>query len=228
MPITLGAITFDDATTAVKEKLEEVGGRNERRVTISGLVTGLSNASAIESALDGILDAASLADYSAELRLRDGRRLWVRRETYRREVRADDLVGSFTLELGARDAIEESVAESITNWPITASGTTLNTASAGNVYSRPVITLVAIGTLVDPAVSDGARTVSYSGMVADGETLVFDAVANAVLLEGTDVTPYTTGEFPRIAPEGTTLTYSDDASSSHTATGTVGFRDRWW
>ena len=42
MSITLGPVTFDDSTTAVKEKLEEVGGRDERRITISGIVTGLS------------------------------------------------------------------------------------------------------------------------------------------------------------------------------------------
>jgi hypothetical protein len=55
-----------------------------------------------------------------------------------------------------------------------------------------------------------------------------DGRSGVVTLEGADVTPYTSGEFPRIAPEGTTLTYEDDAASSHTAAVTVAFRDRWW
>jgi hypothetical protein len=228
MPVTLGAITLDDATTAFKEKLEEVGGRDERRITVSGLVTGFSAVPAIESRLDEILDAASLSDYTAELSLRPGRWLLVRRQSYRREVRADDLVGAFTLELGARNAFEESVDVTSLNWPIATSGATLNAASAGTLYARPVITLVASGTLIDPAFSDGERTLSFSGTVADAESLVIDALAGIVTLEGDDVTPYTAGEFPRIPPEGVTLTYTDDAASSHTATATVAFRDRWW
>lgn len=228
MPVTLGPVTFDAANTAVKEKLEEVGGRNERRITVSGLITGLNTAAAIESRLDEILDAASLADYSAELILRPGRRLWVRREAFRREVRAEELAGAFTLDLAARDAFEESTDVTVLNWVITASGATLNAASAGTLFARPVIALTASGNLMDPAVSDGERTIAFSGTVGDGQVLMFDAAARIVMLEGDDVTPYTTGDFPRVPPEGATLTYTDHASSSHTATATVAFRDRWW
>ena len=39
MAVTLGSVTFDDAHTTVREKLEEVGGRNERRITVSGAIT---------------------------------------------------------------------------------------------------------------------------------------------------------------------------------------------
>ena len=165
MPITLGTVTFDDANTAVKEKLEEVGGRNERRVTVSGLITGLNTAAAIESRLDEVLDAASVLDYSAALIVRPGRRLWVRREAFRREVRADELAGAFTLELAARDAFEESTDITLLNWIIATSGATLNAASAGTLSAWPVITLTANGTLIDPAVSDGERTIAFSGTV---------------------------------------------------------------
>ena len=65
---------------------------------------------------------------------------------------------------------------------------------------------------------DGTRTIAYAGLVGDGETLTFDAVEGLVLLEGEDVTPYTTGVFPEVTSEGTTLTYEDDNSSSHNAT----------
>lgn len=228
MPITLGNVTFDEANTTVREKLEEVGGRNERRITLTGLVLGESAVADIEARLDAMLDAASLEDYSGVLSLRAGRRLLVRRDAFKRELRPEELVGAFTLDLSARDPFEESIAETLLNWTIAVSGATLAAAALGTMDARPVITLVATGTLIDPALSDGARTMAFSGTVQDGESLVFDAPAGKVMLEGADVTPYTTGDFPRIAPEGTTLSFTDATSSSHTATATVRFRSRWW
>jgi len=228
MAVTLGPITFDEAYTSVAEKLEEVGGRNERTITLSGMIAGHNTVAAIESDIDDILDAASVEDYTAELSLRAGRRLWVRRNEFTREVKAESLVGAFTLELAAKDAFEESSALTTVNWTITASGQTQAASSSGSVYAKPKFSLVATGTIIDPAFSDGTRTLSFSGTVADTETLVFDAVTSAATLEGTDVTPYTSGLFPQVDPAGTTLTYTDDAGSSHTAQVTVTYRDRYW
>lgn len=228
MAITLGSLTFDESRTTISEAHEEVGGRNERAIVIKGVIVGKTSVAAIHAELDAILDTASVEDYTVELSLRAGRRLLVRRNAFFREVSGESLVGSFTLELGARNAFEEATAETSANWPVTASGATLNRTAAGNVYAEPKITLVASGAVVNPAFSDGTRTISYSGTVADGETLVFDGSARVATLEGVDVTPYTSGVFPRVSPEGTVLTYIDDASSSHTATVTVAFRDRWW
>lgn len=228
MPITLGSVIFDEANTTVREKLEEVGGRNERRITLTGLVLGESAVADIEARLDAMLDAASLEDYSGVLSVRAGRRLLVRRDAFKRELRPEELVGAFTLDLSARDPFEESIAETLLNWMIAASGATLTASALGTMDARPVITFVASGTLIDPALSDGTRTLAFSGTVQDGEALVFDAPAGKVTLQGADVTPYTTGDFPRIAPEGTTLTFTDSSASSHTAAATVQFRSRWW
>ncbi len=228
MSITLGSVTFDEANTTVREKLEEVGGRNERRVTISGIVLGDSAPAAIETRLDAILDAASLEDYTGVLSLRANRRLLVRREAFKRELRPEELVGAFTLELSAREPFEESIAETTVSWAIAASGATLSVTPSGTMDARPIISLTATGTLVNPAVGDGARTMGFSGTVPNGQVLVFDAPAGRVTLAGADVTPYTTGQFPRLLPEGTTLTYTDAAASSHTASATVRFRSRWW
>ncbi len=228
MPITLGTVTFDEANTAVKETLEEVGGRNERRIIISGLVTGFSDVASIESRLDDILDAASKQFYTAKLSLRPGRTMFVRRENFRREVRSDALTGAFTLELGARDPFEESEAVSSLLWPISASGAVLAVASAGNLDTPATVTLVAAGELLDPAISDGERTIAYSGMVGVGDMLIFDGTFGHITLNGNDVTPYTSGMFPRVSPEGTTLTFTDDVESTHSAAATVLFQDRWW
>ena len=228
MSITLGSYTFDATHTSVQEAYEEVGGSDARVITVKGLVVGMGTAADIEAALDAILDAASVEDYSAALSIRSGRQLWVRRNAFTREVSAESRIGSFTLELYARNPFEESVAEHSEPWAISASGATLAVSSAGNVFAQPLITLVATGDVVNPAVSDGTRTIAYQGTVSNGSTLIFDGVANTVTLDGDDVTPYSTGLFPRIDPDGTTLTYTDDASSSHTATATVAYRDRWW
>ena len=228
MAITLGPVTFDDAHTTIREKLEEVGGRNERRITISGAIVGQNTVAAIEAQIDAILDAASVEDFSAELSLRPGRRLFVRRNEFSREVQGEALVGAFKLELEAKNAFEESTSITTVNWTVTASGQTQAASSSGTVYAKPKISLVATGTIVDPSFSDGSRTISFSGTVQDGETLVLDADAATATLEGSDVTPYTSGSFPRISPEGVTLTYVDDAASSHTAQITVTYRDRWW
>ncbi len=228
MPITLGSLVFDEANTTFREKLEEVGGRNERHITLSGLILGESSVAALEARLDAMLDAASLEDYSGVLSLRTGRRLFVRRDSFKRELRPEELVGAFTLELAARDPSEEAAAETLINWNIAASGATTNVSSGGTADARPIIALTATGTLIDPALSDGVHTMSFSGTVSIGAVLTLDAAAGKVLLGATDVTPYTTGQFPRITPEGTTLTYTDAVASSHAATAAIRFRDRWW
>lgn len=228
MAVTLGSVTFDEAHTRVRERLEEVGGRDERRIDVSGAIVGESDMEAIEARLDAILDAVSEEDYGAELSLRPGRRLWVRRQAFTREIASDSLVGSFALTLAAKVPLEESIALTTVNWEVTQSGATKSVAAAGNLFSEPTITLVATGSVVNPAFSDGTRTLSYSGVVGDGSSLVLDAPAGKVTLDGEEVTPYCSGEFPRVSSEGTTLTYTDDVASSHTASVTVAYRDRWW
>ena len=53
--------------------------RDARRIEIAGAVEDASSADELEARLDAILDAASGESYEAELRLRPGRRLLVRR-----------------------------------------------------------------------------------------------------------------------------------------------------
>lgn len=227
MAITLGAVAFDETHTTVQEKHEETGGRDARRITITGLILGEATIEAIEARLDAIVKAASESGLVA-LSLRPGRCLWVRRLAFAREVARGPLAGSFTLQLEAPDPFEESAVTHETDWAITASGGTLELAASGNAASRAVIAITAAGRLVNPSVSDGSATLAYEGIVEAGHTLVVDGVQSRVLLDGEDVTPYTSGAFPRIAPEGTMLAYYDDASSTHACEAVVSFRDRWW
>lgn len=228
MGISLGSLTFDDTHTSAKEKYEEVGGRNRRTITLSGIVAGMSTVASIDARLDAVLDEASVEDYSVALSLRAGRRLMVRRNKFTREMSPEQLIGTFTLELGAQNPFEESDTLTIVPWSISASGATLALSTGGNVESLPAILLTATGTIVNPMFSDGVRQLVFSGTVADSQVLSFDAATRLASLDGVDVTPYTTGLFPLITPSGTTLTYTDDATSSHTGSVSVDYRDRWW
>ncbi len=228
MAITLGTYAFDPAHSTVRETHQEIGGRRERVVEIVGLIVGEATVAAIDAVLDSILDAASPDDYDAALSIRPGRQLFVRRTAFKRERSSDAMVGSFELALHARDPYEHSLNPTSQNWSIGASGATLALAAGGNHTSEPVITITAEGELVNPAISDGVWSIVYNGIVSAGSVLVIDGPNARVTLDGVDVTPYTTGLFPEIAPEGTTLTYTDDAASSHDAEAVVSYHDRWW
>jgi len=226
--ITLGTITFDEAHTTVREQYEEVGGRDSRRIEISGLVTGMRSVENIEARLDAILDAASQETFDAALSIRNGRRMLVRRSKFSREILRPRLVGTFSLVLEARDPFEESIAAMSVDWPVTVSGATLLVSAGGNASSLPVIALVASGQVIAPGFSDGSRSLVYGGIVGNNKTLILDAAAGKVWLDSVDVTPYTDGVFPQIQPEGTVLVYSDAEDSSHAASVNVSFHDRWW
>lgn len=228
MAVTLGSLALDPAMITVRETHEEIGGRRERVIEISGMFAGLSSVTAIHDALDAILDAASTEDYSAVLSVRSGRRMFVRRTAFAREVSKDALTGSFKLKLGTRGPFEESTALHQTFWPIAASGVTLTVSTSGTAPAQVVLELTAVGTIVGPSFSDGRRTIAYNGTLHPGDILVLDGANGAASLNGEDVLPYVTGVFPLIVPGESSLSYQDDAGSSHYADVTVEYRDRWW
>ncbi|HOF38495.1 MAG TPA: hypothetical protein PLD73_00355 [Candidatus Hydrogenedentes bacterium] len=228
MAITLNGLLLDEMLTSIQEQHEEVGGRDARTVKIAGVLLGETSVAALEARLDAVLHAASAVDYSAALSIRPGRRLMVRRAAFRREIQHARLVGMFTLKLEARDPFEE--AESLTEiaWPITASPSSLLVNSGGTACALPRIMLTAAGALVRPTFSDGVQCLEYDGIVKEGSFLEFDTARARATLDGEDVTPYTWGAFPRLEPGETTLTYTDQSTSSHQAAATVAFRERWW
>lgn len=228
MSVTLGSVTFDPAATTVRERHEEVGGRRERVVEIAGVIAGQSSEGAIHDALDAILNEASSEEYSVALSLRAGRRMYVRRAEFVRNVSAEALTGTFELTLSARDPFEESTALHIVAWPITASGAELELTTNGNAIAHLVVALTAVDTIVNPSFTDGERTIAYNGTLSAGDVLRFDGGAGIATLNGVDVLPYVTGVFPELDSQGATLTYTDDAASSHAANVTVEYRDRWW
>ncbi len=226
--IMLGTYAFDDARTTVTEKYEEVGGRDARVVQIKGLLDGLASVAELEAALDQILALASEQAEWTPLSLREGRWLQVRRTAFVREVNRGALVGSFTLTFEACDPCETGEDEREIPWAITASGQSVALPAAGTAEAPLRITLQANGNLLEPVFSDGVRQLLYWGTVQTGQVLVLDGAAGCALLNGQDVTPYTQGLFPRVRPGGSVLRYTGSVGSTHAASATVAYRDRWW
>ena len=227
MAISVGTYTFDARTTTVRETYERVGGKETRLITLTGLLRGLADRGAIDTALDGIMAAVSTED-PVYVSIREGRRIRARRESLAREIHGHHLTGQFVVGMRAETAYEESTDPHESPWSIFSSGATLSVANSGNRETVPVVTLTALGSVIGPAVSDGTHTISYGGVLDFGAVLQFDGEGGRVWLDGADVTAYTTGAMPRLAPGETSLTYTDDASSSHLLSGTVTWRDRWW
>lgn len=228
MAVTLGNYTFDDAFTTVSEKLEEVGGRNERSITIKGMVVGKENTQEIHDELDTILAAASTEDYSTELVIRTDRRMLVRRDGFIRDVHGDALTGAFSLHLDALYPHEESLGTLTDEWEVLNSGATHVIDPGGNAETETVITLVPTTDMVNPKLGDGVRTIAYLGTIVAGQSLVFDGVNKTITLDGVDVIASTTGTFPRLTPGGTTLLFVCSPTEGEFATVTTEFRSRWF
>ena len=225
MSVVLGSYVFPDAIR-VREEHEELGGRDGRVVLIEGVVEG-SSATVVVGVLAAVMAAASEVEEGV-LQLRPGRGLLVRRRGFVREVAADGRTGSFVLRLEARDPFEFSLADTTVNWSVVSSGDTQELSTSGNVWAPLLFTVAAVGDLVEPTFSDGIRTMVYEGIVGDGQVLVLDGALGMATLDGADVTAYTGGDFLRVLPGGTTVTFSDDAGSSHSVSVVVSFADRWW
>lgn len=228
MAITLGTYAFDPLHIGITEQYQEIGGRDGRLIKIQGLIGPKDSEDQIEEEMDRLLAAASEDLENTPLSIRPGRRLWVRRTGFSREMHRTARTGAFVVELEARDPFEESEVLSFTPWTCTASGSSKSIASDGNAYAYPILTVCAVGTLIGPAFHDGRRTLRYPGYVQDGQTLVFHGAFRQATVAGQDITPYVQGHFPVIDPNHAVLTYSDEEDSSHNALITVAWRPRWW
>lgn len=226
MPVTLGPISFDEARVVVREKHDEVAGRTVRLVTLTVLLDHAPTLAALEGRLDAIASAAPCDGY-AILSLRPRRRLHVRRLAVSRAIARARLMGSLELKLESRDPTEEADTPRIEVWRTALSGFSRSCLTEGNAPAFPRITLVAGAPVVEPSLSDGIRTITYRGVLTPAQTLVIDGETGRVSLDGEDVTPYTTGDPPRILPPEATLTFGDADDSSHDATITLEYRDRW-
>lgn len=227
MSLYLGPLPLDPAATAVREEQEEIGGRDARIVTITGVVVA-DRAEAVEARLDAVMAAAAGTGNVVALELRPGRRLLARRREFKREVARDGHTGTFTLTLAAEDPFEEAAAETFAQWEIAADGDAVALVTAGNAPAPLSFELTAASTLVSPTLTSGASTLRYDGLLVAGDVLCFDGSRATATLNGAEVTPYVTGTPLWVPPEGANLTYSAGPGGGHTASVLLRWRDRWW
>ena len=172
--VELGSYIFADGLTRVQEEHEEVGGREGRVVVIEGVVEGTSRL-AVEAELDTLLDVASATD-AVVLKVRSGRQMDVRRRGFSREVARDDRTGRFLLRLEAEQPYEYASQDTVVNWTVSASGDTQVLSTSGTVWTPLRVAITASGDLVEPMFSDGVWSMTYEGILGDGQTLVLDGV----------------------------------------------------
>lgn len=223
--ITLGDLEFDPATTAVVEKHEEAGGRDARKIRLTGLLENVADPEALAGALDDVIAAASAESGLLPLVLRAGRVIMVRRTAFTCEVTRPGAAARFVLDLEAPDPFEYAQVASGGSW-LVGPAKNVSLTSGGNVYSPLIITLSPDDTVDNPTFFDGVRTIVYPNDVHSDQTLTVDGVAQKVSVNGEDVTPHTIGVFPRVSRGMNTLTFTGD--NFFTATMTVSWRDRWW
>ncbi len=228
MPITLNGHVFDPALTKAHEYITESAGGRSRTVKVSGVIADRDTVEELETALDAVYHSASRNAYDNELSLREGRRLWVRCIGAERRIGMDTRIGMFELILEALDLTEESVSLAQHSWTIEQHLATRLLATSGTAPALPVIALTAIEPLVAPRLSDGVRTLAYSGTIPAGNTLRIDANRARAFLNDEDITPYIEGDFPKIDPPTTSLVFDTDPQNMPVAQGIVEYRHRWW
>lgn len=225
---TLGAYSFRADRTRVLSDLRFVEDRLRRQVELLGLLDGFPTRADFQAELAG-LDAAVEAFEAgqATLSLVAGRWLAGRVLRYRKTVDEAARSAAFRLIVLSEDRYERSQTLHEATLELTASGQSLALENAGTAESRPRLTLTALGALLDPRLGDGARALTYHGALAPGDALLLNCDAHTAELSGGNALHELVGDWPRLAPGATTLTYSDDAASSHSGLLRVEYRDFW-
>lgn len=101
--------------------------------------------------------------------------------------------------------------------------TNAGTAGTGMLIS---ISPVADGTIVNPSITVGAVTVTWTGSIASGQTLHIDTEGYTIDLSGVNAMAGWTGDWPQLAPGDNTLIFQAGVGSS-AAQLTVSFTARF-
>ncbi|NLV41285.1 MAG: hypothetical protein GXY15_08670 [Candidatus Hydrogenedentes bacterium] len=225
----IGALELDPALTAAKETRERREDGWHRLIALTGLPPLAATAAIREAFLDTLWAAAAPGgDAPVSVSLRTGRAFAAHALRLTRENLRGGGEGAFSALLEALTPWEEAETASTAPWGIAAQGAILAVPCSGTLDAPLTLAFTASGTVYFPSFTDGARTLSFSGTVPGGKTLLLDGPREKAWLDGADVTGQCAGAFPRIGPgPATTLQYLDDPDSSHTGSAALSWRDRW-
>jgi predicted phage tail component-like protein len=91
-------------------------------------------------------------------------------------------------------------------------------SNEGNAETPIIITIT--GTITNPSITFGSEILSYTGTIADGQTLIIDTSSTTAELNGEDVTHNITGDIAFMLRPGNTTVTADNKVS-------VSWRERW-
>jgi hypothetical protein len=226
---SIGSFTFPSRQTAVDIQLRFVEGRTRKVVRVDTILLGSGTLSEFLSevaALEGEIEKFDHGE--ATLSVTDGRYYHGRRLSQQRTLDETARFAAFELRFLTEDRFERSTDLHQSGKTITASGDTLVINQTGNAESRPETILTATGDLVKPCISDGERSITYDDTLSAGSNIVLDSDFQTAVLDGTEnVLPKMSGSLVLLPPGNTTLTYTDDVTSTHSGSLLVKFRDTW-
>lgn len=227
--VRIGLYNFPEAALAVRVTREEILSRVRKTVRLDALLgpfASMDDLLAERANLEGEL--ARLDSGDAHLHLVFGRYHAASRREHQWAIDAQALTLAAHLQLITADPFERSIDTHEVEVDLAATGGTLTIPHAGNIPSRPALVLTAAATVLRPALTDGARTLTWDGLLAPGDVLAIDADRQTAWRNGTEnVLLDIAGDFPRIAPGGSTLSCTASGASPPNAALRVTWRD-WW
>ena len=216
-------------TTLVDERTELVLGRIRKVVKVTLVLEKFSDKSAYEAALSDLEEQVEKLDRGqADLSIHPGRFLSGRRRKWGLVRQDNHCMAVAFLEFLAEDRFERSETENTQSFSVTQSPQSFNLNAGGNWNALPVLELTANASLSDPSFSDGTRTLSIDTDLVTGDQLVIDSESRTVSKNGTEnLLGQTTGDFPELTPNASSLDYSDNTAGNPSGTLKVTWRDRW-
>ena len=223
---TLGNHALDQWQASVAEKQCYENGRWRRSIVIRGAADTFESSALLTEALD-MPAAAALAPEPVLLRLRPGRSVAVRLRRFEKTCHDDAIAGAFTLELEGLTPWEEGDDLQSHEATITENGTVCEIASDGSLASPLSFTFTATGMVLLPCFSDGVHTLSYSGILQNGSILEVDSVSRKAFVDAEDVSSQVSGDFLKINPQTTPVSFEADPEGAQTGTLVLSWRERW-
>ncbi len=126
----------------------------------------------------------------------------------------------------AADTREYSIVQDSATAAVTSSPAEIQLTTEGSAPTTPEWTLTAIGTIINPAISNGAERMEWNGRLDPDDVMV-------VSKDGTvSINGSRSGNISGTVPEAdagkNTFVYSDDSSSSHNCTIEVTWNDAYY
>jgi archaellum component FlaF (FlaF/FlaG flagellin family) len=131
------------------------------------------------------------------------------------------------LTLFAADPLEYSVEESTAELTVTNQGDQITVAVKGEAPTIPQWEIEAKGQIINPSISDqNGNVLEWTGSVDTGDILLFGS-DGSVTLNG-ELVDNASGSPLRLEPGSNTITFEDDANSSHSCVLKATWRDAFY